>query len=144
MTFSHYQAHTNPLFITRNILKLTDVVKLNNILFTHNTINNKSPMIFNNFFIHKQTTHQHLTTNRINSAYSTPKGSLEIPNFNTNSGKTSIKYICTTTWNAILKELSAKYPMKYQTNEFWLKDSKINTLKQLLKRHFLQHYQNET
>ena len=51
MTFSHYQAHTNPLFNTLKVLKLTDIVKLNNILFTHNTINNKSPK-YSTIFLH--------------------------------------------------------------------------------------------
>ena len=143
MTFSHYQAHTNPLFNTLKVLKLTDIVKLNNILFTHNTINNKSPKIFNNFFTLKQSTHQHLTTNNINSAHSIPKGSLDIPTYNTTSGKTSIKYICTIAWNNVLKELSIKHPDKYHSNQNWLKDIKISTFKNLLRGHFLEHYNED-
>ena len=125
------------------VLKLTDIVKLNNILFTHNTINNKSPKIFNNFFTLKQSTHQHLTTNNINSAHSIPKGSLDIPTYNTTSGKTSIKYICTIAWNNVLKELSIKHPDKYHSNQNWLKDIKISTFKNLLRGHFLEHYNED-
>jgi len=141
MTFSHHQAHTNNLFTDLNLLKLNDIVKLNNILFTHNTLNNKSPSVFNDFFTLKQTTHQHLNTNNINSAYSIPKGSLEVHNCNLRNK--SIKYICSDTWNTVHKELSTKYPNKYLTNEFWLKDAKTNTLKHLLKMHFLEQYQND-
>ena len=143
MTFSHYQAHTNPLFNTLKVLKLTDIVKLNNILFTHNTINNKSPKIFNNLFTFKQSTHQHFSTNNINSAYSIPKRSLDIPTYNTTSGKTSIKYICTIAWNNVLKELSIKHPDKYHSNQNWLKDIKISTFKNLLRGHFLEHYNED-
>ena len=87
ISFSDFQAHASPIFKSLNILKLPDIVKANNVLFTHNTINNKSPNTFNNSFKIKQTNHNHMTTNNPNSAYSTPKGSLEIPDYKTKSEK---------------------------------------------------------
>ena len=138
--FSHYQAHSSPLFKNLKILKLTDIVKSNNVLFTHNTLNNKSPTTFNDYFKIKQIHHQHMTTNNLSSTYSIPKGSLEKPNYNTKSGKSSIKYICSDNWNSVLKELSIKFPEKYSSSENWLQSTKINSLRQLLKLHFLEQY----
>ena len=50
ITFSHYLAHTSTLFKELKLLKLPDIISMNNILFTHCTLNNRSPAIFNNFF----------------------------------------------------------------------------------------------
>ena len=109
LSFSHFQAHTDPIFKKLNLLKLVDIIKINNIIFTHSTINKKSPTAFSNYFKIKQTNHQHMTTNNPNSEYSTPKGSLEIPDYKTKSGKSSIRYICSNDWNFVLKRLSINF-----------------------------------
>ena len=46
MSFAHFQEHSSPLFKDLNILKLEDVIKMNNILFTHNTVNKNTPVIY--------------------------------------------------------------------------------------------------
>ena len=61
ISFAHYQADSNPLFKNLKLLKLTDIVKYNNILFVHNTINNNSPRTFQDYFIFNETNHQHQT-----------------------------------------------------------------------------------
>ena len=83
MTFSHYLANSSPLFKKLNLLKLNDIITLQNIIFTHNTLNNKSPAIFKNYFKKKTITHNHMTINNLNSKYSQPRGSLKIPKVNT-------------------------------------------------------------
>ena len=93
MSFAHFKSHSSPLFKKLKILKLTDIVTQANILFTHNTINRKSPDIFNDYFIFKEVVHDNNTVNNPNSVYSLPIGSLELPCYNTNSGESSIKYI---------------------------------------------------
>ena len=67
MSFSHFQDHADPIFKELKILKLPDIIKTSNIIFTHNTINNKSPITFKNYFKTKQTHHQHMTT--LNTAF---------------------------------------------------------------------------
>jgi hypothetical protein len=59
LSFAHFQEHASPLFKNLKLLKLTDIVKQNNIIFTHDTINGKTPPIFENYFIFNKTIHQH-------------------------------------------------------------------------------------
>ena len=124
MSFAHFQEHASPLFRNLNLLKLTDIVKLSNIIFTHDTINGKSPSIFENYFTFHKINHQHETVNSLNSIYSLPTGSLELPIYRTESGKSSIRFICSTIWNSTLKDLSMKNSKKYNNNPFWI--NKIN------------------
>jgi len=140
LSFSHFQAHTNPLFKSLNKLKLTDIIKMQNMIFTHDALNGKAPEIFNEYFKIKQTSHTYNTINNLTSTYSLPKGSVELPTYNHNSGKNSTKYICSNNWNTLLKELSQKHINRYNSNEFWIKDMKIRTLRHLLRSHFLEQY----
>ena len=140
ITFSHYQAHTSPLFKKLRLLKLPEIVKQSNIGFTHNVINKKAPMIFENYFTFTEATHCHYTVNNLKSTYSNPIGSLMIPTYNSNAGKTSIKYICADTWNQLLKELSIKDIKEYNKNKFWMIMIKVKSLLNLIKKHFLEKY----
>ena len=128
------------LFKNLNLLKVTDIVKLSNIIFTHNAINNKTPTIFKDFFTFKDLNHQHQTVNGLNSIYSIPAGSILLPTFRTNSGKSSIRYICSSTWNLTLKELSMKNIEKYNKDPFWLSRMNVQTFNNILKKHFLEYY----
>ena len=132
LSFAHFQAHSEPIFKELQLLKLTDMIEMTNILFTHSTLNNKAPAIFNDYFKLKTSEHQHETINRLNSTLSIPKGSIELPQTRTNSGKKSIKYVCSSSWNKILKELSIKHPDKYQENNMWLLNLKTHSLKSML------------
>ena len=106
MSFAHYQANASPLFKNLNVIELTDIVKNSNLLFTHNTINKNSPVVFNNIFLFNETSHPHQTVNSLTSTYSIPTGSLKLPIYRTEAGRSSIKYICSNTWNSTLKVLS--------------------------------------
>ena len=130
----------NLIFKKLNLLKLVDIIKINNIIFTHNTINNKSPTTFSNYFKIKQTNHQHMTTNNPNSEYSIPKGSLEIPDYKTKSGKSSIRYICSNDWNFVLKRLSIKFPDRYNSCDNWLQSMSTKSLRHLLKDFYISNY----
>ena len=108
ISFAHFQAHTDPLFKDMKMLKIMDIVKMNNIIFVHNVLNNKATTHFNDYFVIKQTHHDHRTMNNPNSTYIIPKGSLVLPQIETAIGKQQIKYICSENWNSILKLLSIK------------------------------------
>ena len=140
ISFEHFQASSDPLFKNLSMLKLVDIVKLNNVLFTHNTINSKSPATFNGYFNFKEIIHSHQTVNSLNSTYSIPTGSLDLPTYQTKAGEESIRYICSNTWNTILKDLSMKNIDKYNKDPFWISKMKIVKLKEILKNHFLQYY----
>ena len=102
LSFAHYQEKISPLFKNLDLLKLSGIVKQSNIIFTHNSINSNTPRIFNDYFIFEESNHQYQTVNSLNSTYSIPAGSLELPKYRTNSRKSSIKYICARTWNSTL------------------------------------------
>ena len=63
-------------------------------------------VIFENYFVFYETTHQHQTVNSLSSTYRFPTGSLMLPIYKTNLGKSIIKSICSNTWNLVLKDLS--------------------------------------
>ena len=138
ISFSHFEAHSDPLFKNLGLLKLPDIMKINNIIFVHNVLNNKAPTVFNNYFKFKPL-HEHNTIRNPNSLYSVPRGSLELPKTNLLVGKKSVKYICANTWNITLKELSRLYP-DLANNPNWFKDLSVFKLKKLLKNHFLDSY----
>ncbi len=137
MTFSHYLAHSSTLFKELKIIKLTDIIRSYNILFTHSTLNNKSPIVFKEYFTFKNTAHRQF---RQNTQFNIPKGSLEIPLYKTKSGQHSIRFICSTEWNQFHRQLSYQHFEKYSENEHWLQNLSQNLLKQLLKNHFLESY----
>ena len=110
------------------------------ILINSNTINGKSPSIFENYFPFHKINHQHETVNSLNSIYSLPTGSLELPIYRTESGKSSIRFICSTIWNSTLKDLSMKNIEKYNKDPFWICKTNIKNLKRILQKHFLEHY----
>ena len=80
ISFAHFQENSSPFFKDLKFLKLKDIIKQSNILFTYNTIYKKSPDIFKDYFWFVETDHEHDTVNSLNSIYSTPIGSLQLPN----------------------------------------------------------------
>ena len=50
ITFSGFQDHSNPIFKELKILKVMDVIKMNNFLFVHNALNSKLPKKIENYF----------------------------------------------------------------------------------------------
>jgi len=137
MTFSHYLAHTSTLFKELKLLKLPDIISMSNILFTHSTLNNRSPAIFNNFFKFKDINKRQISQH---NKFSTLNGALEMPIYKTSSGLKSVQFICAVEWNQIHRELSNENFLKYQENNFWLKSISIKPLKNLLKPNFLDNY----
>ena len=91
ISFANFQDSSSPLFKDLKVLKLIDIIKQNNILFAHNAINNKTPPIFKDHFILNIAEHHHDTVNSLKLAYSFSTGSFQLPEYRTNSGKSSIK-----------------------------------------------------
>ena len=140
MSFSPHQDHSSPLFKSLGLLKLVDIVQQNNIMFTHNVINGKTPAIFHNYFSFTEINHEHQTINNLSSTYSFPTGSLELPDYRTEFGKSSIRCICSTTWNSLLKDLSLNNIEKYNKDPFWINNTSMKLLKNTLKGYFLENY----
>ena len=92
-------------------------------LFAHNTIDNNIPRTFQDYVIFNKTNHQHQTGNSLTSIYINQAGSLPLSTYRTNSGLTSIKYICSSTWNSTLKNLSVVDLEKYNQDPFWVNNT---------------------
>ena len=129
ISFVDYRETSSPLYKNLGMLKLLDIITQSNVLFTHNTINSKSPDIFNKFFIFSERNHEHETVNSLNSNYSIPTGSLNLPDCQTNAGRSSVQYICCNTWNSILKDLSLSNIDKYEKDPFWINNTSIIKIK---------------
>ena len=80
------------MFKDIKLLRSNDIIKQSNIRFIHNSINGNTTNIFKDDFNFNEVDHLH-NTNNLNSVYNIPKGSLQLPNFKTNAGRSSIKYI---------------------------------------------------
>ena len=113
-----------PSFSTTELVeKLIHSVKCSNFLSKHNTINKKSPAMFEYYFVFYETTGQHQTINSISSTYRFPTGSLMLPIYRTDLSKTMIKYICSHTWNLLLKMNIEKY----NGDPLWMNKTNINS-----------------
>ena len=95
MTFSNFDAHSEPLFKELKILKIKDNIFLQNCLFVHDYFN--LPKSFNNTFTKVENTH---TSFRRNAR----DGYIAIPSYNsTNYGLNSIYKHCIDALNKFTK-----------------------------------------
>ena len=120
MTFSHHNAHTEPLFKKLSILKLNDHISLLNCLFIHDQTRNLLPKCFNNYFTPSEDMLETETRGRI--------GTMFIPYvYSHKYGRQSFKITAINTWNNLCETLDmnffsmSKYNLKATlTNHFVL------------------------
>ena len=128
---------SEPLFKNLEILKISDIFKLNIGKFIYNTLNNDSPSIFSDWFIYNHLVHEHST--RSNAAiiqrehfdvgYAEPSKNLHTQRFNLEKyGRRSIQVYGPTLWNSFPDELK--------------ESPSIHTFNRHAKKHFLSHYYN--
>ena len=106
ISWSDFQAHSYPLFKEFKILKLTDVTKMNNLLFVHDILSNKAPVHFHDYFQMITRQHPHNTINNPTSIYSVPNGSLKLPDIRNQQSAKTVKYSLAKLWNDFVKELA--------------------------------------
>ena len=88
--------HSSPLYKSSKILKLIDLIKLTNILFVYDQINNNLPNTFENYFQLKGQQHNHFTRGKI----------LNLPQVNTSLyGSNSITLSAVRDWYALHGQL---------------------------------------
>ena len=98
MTFSNFDAHSEPLFKELKILKFKDNIFLQNCLFVHDYFHGNLPKSFNNTFTKVENTHTSFTRNARD-------GYIAIPSYNsTNYGLNSIYKHCIDAWNKLTYE----------------------------------------
>ena len=112
ITFSDFNSHTNPLFIDLKILKVRDVIKVQQLKLAYEYCNNLIPSDLRKFFNCTFETHSTNLTSR-----SKDKFCMTIPIIKTvHSGNKSLKFQCASLWNDFMRKkipLQAK-PKTYE------------------------------
>ena len=108
ITFSDYRAQTDTTFKELKIIKITDLIDLNCMLFVHNILNENVPNHFLKFLVKNAKNHRYNTVKSVTSQYSLPVGSVKIP-LGSNKKNVTVSQKCAVTWNSLLKVLSAKH-----------------------------------
>ena len=101
MMFADNNSPSGPIFNELRILKLDELIKTNNVIFTHKTLNNNSPSHFHNFYELYTPTHDYPTSNNPTSTYSIPAGPIQL--LEAEAG--TFKHKCAEDWNFIPKKI---------------------------------------
>ena len=136
MTFAPFNSNTDQLFIDLGLLKVREVIKINQLKIVYDFYDKKLPHDLMSLFV--LSTNVHTTNQVLNSAIN---NLIHIPRFETVTyGQNSIRYRCAKLWNDM-------FPTGFiQVNVDRSKDvhlSKINSIhhfKKILKKHFLFKY----
>ena len=100
MTFSDFNAHSEPLFKKMDILKFKDNIVLQNCIFVYDYLKGNLPISFVNTFKRVDETHPTITR-------SANTGQLAIPRYNsTTYGLKSIYKSCIDSWNLLTSEIN--------------------------------------
>ena len=104
ITFSNFRAHCSPLFKSKQILKFTDQIKLDNCLFVHAFFNKKLPKSFTQFFKTLNSTYPNNLITRNSS-----KGVLYVPTTRTvTHGSNSFKIRAACSWNYFINVFNSE------------------------------------
>jgi hypothetical protein len=107
MTFSDYNAHTNPLFISLGIVKFNDLIFYHNALFMFDYHTGSLPDTFQKIFLPISQKHSYNTRLASRSSYSLPK-------IRTNYSKFNIRFAGPKTWNDINEDLKSLVKSKFK------------------------------
>ena len=100
LAFSDFHANADPLYKIHNVLKLNDLIALQNCLFVQDFLNKKLPICFNSYFQLVSETHSTNTK-------SYGLGCLHVPYFSTTKyGLNSFTRKCIDSWNFFTKTLN--------------------------------------
>ena len=109
--FKERNAHSAPLFFKSKIVKLPNMIKIENCLFISKYVNNKLPPIFNSWFIFSSTCHNYETS-------FAAKGHLKIPTVTTTTyGKGAFISMATKTWNNTQRQIKDPMINTFSPNE---------------------------
>ena len=93
-TFAKFDEHSSPLFRALGILKLVDLIYVQNLLFMHDFNNHALPRVFDEFFIPTNRIHQYNTRQASKSTF-------YMPSVRTNYDKFNIRYVGSKIWNTL-------------------------------------------
>lgn len=129
LTFSDFDSHSNPLFIDLKILKIRDLIKLQQLKLAYEYCNGLIPTDLCSLFNSSKDVH---TTNM--NLKSTSKNCLFLPSVKTvHSGSRSLRYQCASWWNYIM---TSKIRLDENTILDMTKIHNIHQFMSKLKKHF--------
>ena len=133
LTFADFNSHTNQIFIDLGIIKVRDLISMNQLTLVFDFLNGQLPSDLMNLF--SLSSDIHSTSLELNSALN---NLLYIPRVKTSTyGIESLRYHCAKLWNSFFKTGLIKIDgVDYKLSD--IKNSK--KLKSVLKRHFLHSY----
>ena len=104
ISFAEFHAPCDPLYYKLKVLKLADMVKLLNIIFTKSSLQQTSPSCFHNYFTYVRDSHGYNTTNASLRC-------LFVTSIETNKyGLHSITRKCISEWNHTMLSITNKIP----------------------------------
>ena len=138
MAFAPFNSHTNPLFQALKLLKVRDVIKINQIKLVYDFYDNSLPTDLMSLF--QSSANVHTTNMQLNSAI---KYLIHIPGVNTSTyGINSIKFTCARLWNEFFTRGISISSDKNENVPF-SKMKIVNHFKKVLKKHFFYVYSLE-
>ena len=103
-----FRAHTDPIFKTFQLLKVTDIYKLQSAIFAHDYLNSRLPSSFHEFYLKP--------LNNVNTRYSAHQN-IYLKRPRTKFTQTAAYYMMASIWNNLplnLKNESKKYKFKHR------------------------------
>ena len=125
INFENHNANMNPLYINHGIIKLCDVIKIQNYLFIHDYLTNSLPSCFEDHYFKLNHMYFNVTTRSANL------GCLFVPSKNTTRyGLNSISHKSITCWNTIANNIKTD-----------ISNVSHHKLKHILTNLFIEQYQ---
>ena len=132
MTFSDFRCHANPLFISLKILKIRDIIKLQQLRLPFEFLSNSLPSDLKKLFKLNSEIHNHNV-----------RDLFFVPRINTSTyGKNSIKFHCPILWNTTFRNGIAVDNVA-SNNVHYDKIKNIYQFKRVIKKHFIYTYTSE-
>ena len=145
ISFSKFQATSNPLFKKFEIIKLPDIIKLSNMTFVHNVLNKHIPHKFQDIVAQYKVSHSYNTSRNTISNYSRPMGSVVANEIGKNKSNATLSEKCAAIWNHYLKVLKGKHLDRAKTNCInepnWLQNMSVKEMKDIFKEYILSTYE---
>ena len=136
ITFAPFNSNTDQSFIDLGLLKVKEVIKVNQLKVVYDFYYKKLPDDLMSLFILSSNVHS--TNQALNSAIN---NLIHIPRFDTVTyGRNSIKFQCAQLWNNMFPTGSIQINADRQNDVHLTKINSIDYFKKLLKKHFLYKY----
>ena len=136
MTFAPFNSNTDQSFIDLGLLKVREVIKLNQLKVVYDFYDKKLPDDLMSLFILSSNVHS--TNQALNSAIN---NLIHIPRFDTVTyGKNSIKFYCAQLWNNMFPSGFIQINADHKNDVHLTKINSVHYFKKLLKKHFLYKY----